>query len=90
MEGSECDKFNQSVMQKPMSPADRIRAMDDVELTNRIYELFVLLSEYGHYELADQFCDGKAECAGGEDCNEDRLKACILRWLQQPAEEGAK
>lgn len=71
---------------QPITIADRIRATDDVELMNRVYELYVLLSEFGHYELAEQFCDGKAECAGGEDCNEDRLKACILRWLQQPAE----
>jgi hypothetical protein len=72
---------------QPITIADRIRATDDVELMNRIYELYVLLSEFGHYELAEQFCDGKAECAGGEDCNEDRLKACILRWLQRPAED---
>ena len=72
---------------KPKSNADRIRRTDDVELMNRIYELHVLLSEFGYYELTEQFCDGKAECAGGEDCNEDRLKACILRWLQRPVED---
>lgn len=72
---------------QPITIADRIRATDDVELMNRVYELYALLSEFGHYELAEQFCDCKAECAGGEDCNEDRLKACILRWLQQPAED---
>ena len=83
---SECAKFNQSVQAKPETNADRIRRTDDVVLMNRIYELYVLMSEFGHYELAEQFCDCKAECAGGEDCNEDRLKACILRWLQRPAE----
>ena len=31
-EGSECDLFNQSVMNKPMTNADRIRAMSDGEL----------------------------------------------------------
>jgi hypothetical protein len=74
-------------MSKPMTNADRIRRTDDVELMNRIYELHVLLSEFGHYELAEQFCDGKAECAGGEGCNEDRLKVCILRWLQRSVED---
>ena len=74
----------------PITIAERIRRADDVELTNRIYELYVLMSEFGHYELAEQFCDCKAECAGGEDCNEDRLKACILRWLQRSVEEDAK
>jgi hypothetical protein len=57
---------------------------------NRIYELYALLSELGHYELAEQFCDCKAECAGGEDCSVDRVKACILRWLQRSVEEDAK
>lgn len=32
MEGSECDQFNQGVMNKPMTNADRIRAMSDYEL----------------------------------------------------------
>lgn len=32
MEGSECDKFNQSVLSKPMTNADRIRAMSDEAL----------------------------------------------------------
>ena len=32
MEGSECDKFNQSILSKPMTNADRIRAMSDEEL----------------------------------------------------------
>lgn len=83
---SECAKFNEIVLSKPMSPADRLRAMDDVELMNRVYELHVLLSECGHYEFTRQFCDGKAECTDDEDCSEDRVKACILRWLKQPAE----
>ena len=88
MEGSECDKFNQSILSKPITIADRIRTTDDVVLMNRIYELHVLLSEFGHYELAEQFCDCKAECASGEDCNEVRLKACIMRWLQRSVEES--
>lgn len=71
---------------QPITIADRIRGMDDVELMNRIYELYALLSELGHYELAEQFCDCNAECADGEDCNEGRLKACILRWLQRSVE----
>lgn len=31
-EGSECDLFNQSVMNMPITNADRIRAMNDEEL----------------------------------------------------------
>ena len=84
----ECAKLNKIVLSKPMSPADRIRVMDDIELMNRVYELHVLLTEFGHYEIAEQFCDCKAECQDGEDCSEDRVKECILRWLQQLAGEA--
>lgn len=77
-----CDAWERGIF----TNADRIRRTDDVELMNRIYELHVLLSEFGHYELAEQFCDCKAECHDGEDCSEDRVKACILRWLQRPVE----
>lgn len=83
---SECKGFSKYEYEKPQTSADIIQAMDDVELMNRIYELHVLLSECGHYELTRQFCDGKAECADDEDCSEDRVKACILRWIKQPAE----
>lgn len=31
-EGSECDKFNRQIGSKPMTHADRIRAMSDEEL----------------------------------------------------------
>lgn len=31
-EGSECDKFNQKILEAPMTNADRIRAMPDEEL----------------------------------------------------------
>lgn len=35
-EGSECDKFNQQILNKPMTKADRIRAMSDEELAKII------------------------------------------------------
>ena len=31
-EGSECDKFNRQIMDKPMTHGDQIRAMSDEEL----------------------------------------------------------
>lgn len=31
-EGSECDKFNQKILEAPMTNADRIRALSDEEL----------------------------------------------------------
>lgn len=37
-------------------------------------------------EVAAEITDS---IANGEDCNEDRVKACILRWLQRPVEGTA-
>lgn len=69
-ENSECDTFNRSVEDLPMTNADRIRAMSDVELA-------VFLSD------DDRVCPPKHpnchkyvnNCAG-----------CYLEWLQQPAD----
>lgn len=71
----------------PLTNADRIRAMSDEEMTERIFELYNNDTE----GLSNLFCDGKAGCIVGNgdiECNDDRVKACILRWLQQPAEEA--
>lgn len=70
MEGTDCAAFNRSVEDLPMTNADRIRAMSDVELA-------VFLSD------DDRACPPKHpnchkyvnNCAG-----------CYLEWLQQPAE----
>ena len=88
-EGSECDKFNRQIMDKPMTNADRIRAMSDEELADNLHQLYLAFSDEGYCDIGKLFCDGKAECidADGEvHCNEERRKACIMRYLQQPAE----
>ena len=65
---------------KPMTNADRIRAMSDEELV-----------KWGKVQIGCGFnsfpcgivCDGKCESYSDEDCS-----AKILKWLQQPAEEA--
>jgi hypothetical protein len=74
--------------EKTMTNADRIRAMTDAELAEKIYQLNTLNAEGRDFSLL--FCDGKANCidaAGNISCNDEREKACILRWLRQIAEE---
>ena len=49
MEGSECDKFNQSVLSKPMTNADRIRAMSDEELAKHFSGMICDINEGVEY-----------------------------------------
>lgn len=71
--------------QQPITNADRIRAMSDKELADAIWAAFDN-SDY----LGGKFCDGKAGClldCGDFDCDDNREKGCVLRWLRQPVEE---
>ena len=48
--------------------------------------------EAGKFEdISTRWCDMKGGCVSSKGyprpCTEDRLLACIKRWLQQPAEE---
>lgn len=90
-EGSECDKFNRQVQFQPATNADRIRAMSDEEFVNMLHSFYLALSDDGYFDFAKLFCDGKAGCITEDGeilCDDERRKACILRWLQRPAEEG--
>lgn len=44
----------------------------------------------GGEDLSLLWCDRKGGCAGEDEedpvCTDERLLACIKRWLQQPAE----
>jgi len=76
---------------KMVTNADRIRAMSDEELMAGLYLLYRLTMEQDGGDIARHWCDGKSGCTneyGEIECNEERHKACILRWLQQPAEEA--
>ena len=71
-EGSECDRFNQSVATAPMTNGDWIRSMSDEDLATFI----------GTNSLCDRiqregdWCDKHAVC-----------RNCLTKWLQQPVGE---
>lgn len=69
-EESECAAFNNAVEDKPMTNADRIRAMSDEELR----ELFM-------FDTPCEMIVNSGNCLGSP-CN---CRECILIWLQQPA-----
>lgn len=74
-EGSECDLFNRSVASKPITNGDRIRAMSGEELAQFMCRTFMCQIN---------------NCPGEELCTANDGKANgMLKWLQQPAEEGA-
>lgn len=75
-ENSECARFNQSVIDKPITNADRIRAMSDAELVDLIFESPAIP------------CDMKMRAMMEKNnCND--CASCIMEWLQQPVGDGA-
>lgn len=73
--------------------ADRLRSMNDEELAQEILRRWRAEMETGKFEdISTRWCDMKGGCVSGKGyhrpCTEDRLLACIKRWLQQPAEEN--
>lgn len=76
MEGSECDAFNQEVLNRPRTNVDRIRDMNDEKLAKYLFDV-----EQGNFTIDccdDRFCDTQNCC---HDCTEAAVK-----WLRQPAE----
>lgn len=69
---SECAAFNKSVDDKPMTNADRIRAMSDEELVDFL----------NNFNVCDTRSNEKCRFVFLADCWE-----CVLDWLRQPAEE---
>lgn len=74
LEGSDCYLFNQKVLERPLTEADHIRQMSDVELSMFLYEVTRC--------CADKNC---AACPIGEqNC------IVMLYWLRQPKRELSK
>lgn len=74
-DGSECDEFNEKVIEQPMTNSDRIRAMSNEELAKAIEARCT-------YNLCEIVC--------GNSCNAFSKNECLLKildWLQQPAKE---
>ena len=68
---------------EPETRGEQLRAMSDEQLAVALYE------------NADcVWCGNLAECGSvidaGEEIPVDKCVACVLKWLQQPAEEGRK
>lgn len=66
--------------------ADRIRAMSDGELAA------VIVKAYNGGDPSFLWCDRKGSCAGEDEedlvCTDERVLACVVRWLGSPAKEG--
>lgn len=65
IEGSDCDRFNQQVRNRPITNADRIRAMSDEELAE------VIMCPYGS---EPDICCTKGTCL---DCCEKWLRQYV-------------
>lgn len=86
-----CTAHDCSYRTEPMTNADRIRAMPDEELAQEILRRWRAEMETGKFEdISTRWCDMKGGCVSSKGyhrpCTEDRLLACIKRWLRQPAE----
>lgn len=73
MEGSDCDRFNRSVADQPMTNGDWIRSMGDEELAEFI----------GHARLCDRVQGDGDWCLEHAVC-----RGCIEEWLRKPYKEG--
>ena len=67
----------------PMTNADRVRAMSDVELAEHLYA-------YATLEQQIQFCQNLPECDKildtGDEIPDEKCMNCLMEWLRQPAE----
>lgn len=75
----------------PPTIGDRIRAMvaTDEGIAKILLGLDISLAEDGR-EFTHLYCDGKNNCITEDDgiiCTNEMRTACILRWLQKPAEQ---
>ena len=68
----------------PITNADRIRAMSDEELAEKLYPLIGA-------EERIPFCQCLPECVAlleaGEGIPEEKCVGCLLKWLKQPVGE---
>lgn len=67
----------------PMTNSDRVRAMSDEELAT-------MLNRFAEGENAPHYCRNLPECDADMEADRliplERCQACLLCWLQQPAE----
>ena len=74
-----------------ISNGDRIRSTSDEGLKEKLYALYRMIAMRDGGDIAKLWCDLQGGCCGknGEEleCDEEKHKACILRWLRSPAKE---
>lgn len=70
---------------------ERIRSMSDEQMAEAFYILVDGIQTGAIDDLSCLYCDGENGCVdedGDITCTKDMEKACILRWLRQPAKES--
>ena len=86
MEDSDCERFNKRVLSRPVTNGDRIRMMNDAELSEFLYQ-------FNDLENVLHYCQSELECSA--IAWEDRLpsmsecRKCLAQWLRSPAYEKA-
>ena len=68
------------------SRGDRIRSMSDETLADKLYAMRRYLYDTP-FDFTKQWCDAKGCPDRNRYCDERKRIACVVRWLQQPAEE---
>lgn len=88
------DPIPETVITPPVAVVtngDRIRATTDEGLKEKLYELYKMIAMRDGAEVARLWCDLQGGCCGTGseelDCDEDKHKSCILRWLRSPVKE---
>ena len=85
--GEECIGEARMYHEPGQTNGDRIRAMSDRELVEKIEDLLPKLMEAGDNSLAEAICDMHGECDKDGNCTRQRHQACILRWVKRPADK---
>lgn len=85
-EGSDCDRFNQKILNTPVTNGDRIRMMNDAELAR-------FLSRFDNVDEVLHYCRNRPECEKVVQADgavpESECRECLAAWLRAPAYEKA-
>ena len=79
--------------ERPETNGDRIRSMSDEELATEIIRRWRSeMEDVFHEDISKRWCDMQGGCVSSKGyhrpCTDNRLFACVLRWLRAPAKEG--
>ena len=78
--------------ERPETNGDRIRSMSDEELATEIIRRWRSeMEDVFHEDISKRWCDMQGGCVSSKGyhrpCTDNRLFACVLRWLRAPAKE---